>query len=87
MALIGAQAAFPVMIFETGVNYVTFVPGLIATGLPMLFIFLLPVLPIHRRMVAAKQAALEASGVIDHYAEERARPIGEHLADFEDYML
>jgi len=59
LAMIGAQAAFPAMMLETDVAYITFVPGLIATGAPMIFMFLLPVWPIHRRIVAAKRTELD----------------------------
>jgi hypothetical protein len=59
LAMIGAQAAFPAMMVESDVSYVTFVPGLIATGVPMVFVFLLPILPVHHRVVAAKRAELE----------------------------
>lgn len=59
LAMIGAQAAFPAMMVESDVSYVTFVPGLIATGAPMVFMFLLPILPVHHRVVAAKRAELE----------------------------
>ena len=59
LAMIGAQAAFPAMMLETDVAYVTYVPGLIATGAPMIFMFLLPVWPVHRRIVTAKRSELD----------------------------
>lgn len=67
LAMIGAQAAFPAMMFESEVTYLTYLPGLIATGLPMLFLFLLPVWPVHRRIARAKREALLAiNGHIAH---------------------
>ena len=59
LAMIGAQAAFPVMLFASEVDYLSYVPGLVATGIPMLFFFLLPVWPLHRRIAAAKRDALD----------------------------
>ena len=59
LALIGAQAAFPLLIVGADTSWVSFAPGLLATGGPMVFIFLLPVLPMHRRIIAAKQQALD----------------------------
>ncbi len=58
LALIGAQAAFPILIVGSETSWVSFAPGLIATGGPMIFIFLLPVIPMHRRIMSAKQDAL-----------------------------
>lgn len=59
LALIGAQAAFPLLIVGSETSWVSFAPGLVATGAPMIVIFLLPVVPLHRRIAAAKQAALD----------------------------
>jgi len=62
LAMIGAQAAFPLMFFEANVSYLSYLPGLIATALPMIYLFTAPVLPIHRRIVAAKRLELERIG-------------------------
>jgi hypothetical protein len=62
LALIGAQAAFPLLIAASDSQWITFVPGLIATGVPMVFLFLLPVIPVHRRIVGLKRATLERIG-------------------------
>ena len=63
LAIIGAQAAFPLMFLDPQIHPITFVPGLIGTVVPMVFIFMLPVWPAHRRLAAAKRAALlEADG-------------------------
>jgi hypothetical protein len=60
LAIIGAQAAFPLMwIDQISSSVVAMVPGLIATGIPMLLMFALPVLPLHRRIAAAKRAELQ----------------------------
>jgi hypothetical protein len=59
LAMIGAQAAFPVMMLDDEVSWVTFVPGLLATGAPMILMFLLPILPIHARILSAKRAELD----------------------------
>ena len=58
LAIVGAQAAFPLMFLDPDLHPFTFVPGLIGTSISMLFIFMLPVWPAHRRLAAAKRAAL-----------------------------
>lgn len=58
LALIGAQAAFPIMTLEDRVNPAAYLPGLFATGVPMLLLAALPVWPVHRRLVAAKRQLL-----------------------------
>lgn len=59
LALIGAQAAFPIMTLEGGVDPLAFIPGLLATGLPMLLLAALPVWPVHRRLAATKRQLLD----------------------------
>ena len=60
LAIIGAQAAFPLMwIGPISSSVAAMVPGLIATGIPMLLMFALPVWPVHRRIAAAKRAELQ----------------------------
>lgn len=58
LALIGAQAAFPLMAVENELTAVAYVPGLLATGIPMLILAALPVWPIHRRMAKARDLAM-----------------------------
>ncbi len=58
LAMIGAQAAFPLLIVGSGTSWVSFAPGLVATGIPMVLLFLLPVLPVHRRIITTKQSVL-----------------------------
>ena len=60
LAIIGAQAAFPIMSLQSDVSAAAFWPGLLATAVPMLGLAALPVWPIHRRIAAARQAALQA---------------------------
>ncbi len=65
LALVGAQAAFPLLIIDSESSWISFVPGLVATIAPMVLIFLLPVIPIHRRIMSAKRAALaQATGAL-----------------------
>ena len=71
LALIGAQAAFPLLIFGSETSWISFAPGLLATGAPMVFIFLLPVLPMHQRIMVAKQEALaRVTAVLSPLLEE-----------------
>ena len=58
LAVIGAQASFPLMLIEGDASPWAFAPGLVATGGPMVLLLLLPVWPIHRAIAAAKHARL-----------------------------
>jgi len=59
LALIGAQAAFPIMwIGADDLTPLASLPGLIATSLPMVFLFAMPLLPIHYAITTAKAAEL-----------------------------
>ena len=59
LALIGAQAAFPIMTLEGGIDPLAYIPGLLATSVPMVIIAALPVWPVHRRLMAQKRAILD----------------------------
>jgi len=58
LAIIGAQAAFPIMNLDGEIPAEAYVPGLLATGVPMLLLAALPVWPVHRRIATAKRDAL-----------------------------
>lgn len=58
LAIIGAQAAFPILGLDGDLDPLTYIPGLIATSGPMLLLAALPVWPLHRRIAATKQHAL-----------------------------
>ncbi|MCB1683858.1 MAG: hypothetical protein R3E82_02590 [Pseudomonadales bacterium] len=59
LAIIGAQAAFPILIFAGEMNPLAFVPGLFATGIPMLLLFFWPIWPVHRLLHHRKRRELE----------------------------
>ncbi|MEQ8857652.1 MAG: hypothetical protein RIC56_03315 [Pseudomonadales bacterium] len=60
LAVIGAQAAFPIMNVGGSSDAVAFIPGLIATGVPMILLAAMPIWPVRQRISAAKARALEA---------------------------
>ncbi len=60
LALIGAQAAFPILNIEGRSDPLAYIPGLLATGIPMILLAALPVWSVHRRIAAAKRDALAA---------------------------
>ena len=60
LVVMGILALFPLLLLSELTTPWTYVPGLIATGGPLLLIAMLPVWPIHRRMAAAKRQALQA---------------------------
>ncbi len=57
LALVGAQAAFPLMLIE-GFTVVGFVPGWLGMFIPMLILMAMPVWPIHKAIVARKTEEL-----------------------------
>jgi hypothetical protein len=69
LAMVGAQAAFPLLWLEADRALVTSVPGLLGTSSAMVALFVLPIMPAHRAIVAAKRAELERIG--QHIARAR----------------
>ncbi len=60
LVLVGALASFPLLLVENETNYVSVLPGFFATLLPMVFIFLTPLLPIRKRIRKCKSQELES---------------------------
>jgi hypothetical protein len=58
LAIIGALALFPLIGIESGMNLMESLPGAIATLVPLMTIFVVPVWPIHRRLAAMKEAQM-----------------------------
>ena len=58
LAIIGALALFPLIGIESGMNLMEVLPGAIATLVPLLAIFVVPVWPIHRRLAVMKERHL-----------------------------
>lgn len=59
LALIGAQAAFPILMIDGDVSLVAFIPGLIATAVPMVLIAIWPIWPLHRRLAETRRSLLD----------------------------
>jgi hypothetical protein len=59
LAIIGAQAAFPILWLNAELSVTASLPGLVATVIPMMFLFFLPIVSVHRTIAAAKRAELE----------------------------
>jgi hypothetical protein len=59
LALIGAQAVFPVMFVDDDLSPAAYLPGMLATGIPMLLLALLPIWPVHQRIAATKRRLLD----------------------------
>ncbi len=66
LALIGAQAAFPIMLLDPDVPLAASVPGLVTTGAAMAALFILPIWPVHRALAAAKGAELQRVNALLH---------------------
>jgi hypothetical protein len=58
LMVVGAMAAFPIMFVDRELSAMAYVPGLIAMGVPMLLLALLPVLPLHKRLSRVKAQAI-----------------------------
>jgi hypothetical protein len=58
LAIVGAQAAFPIMLLDPRVALAASGPGLIVTTFAMAELFVLPIWPVHRAIAAAKRAEL-----------------------------
>jgi len=59
LLLVGTLASYPMLMAGEN-SYLTIVPGALATLIPMVFIFLVPLLPIRKRIKARKILELEA---------------------------
>ena len=60
LVVLGALALFPLQLADDETSPMAFIPGVLATCLPLLAVAALPVWPIHGRMAAAKREALAA---------------------------
>ena len=58
LLVIGAQASFPIMWAGGSADPWTTIPGLAATGLPLAYLILAPIVPVHLVLRAAKRAEL-----------------------------
>jgi hypothetical protein len=58
LAIVGAQAAFPIMLIDTDNAAVAALPGLIVTSGALALLFVLPIWPIHREIAAIKRKEL-----------------------------
>jgi hypothetical protein len=58
LILLGALASFPLLLVDGQNGYLTILPGLLATFFPMVFIFLIPIVPISQRIRASKSREL-----------------------------
>ncbi len=59
LMIVGAQASFAIMWLGPATDPWTTIPGVIATTVPMIFLLLAPVWPLHRRFREAKRAYLQ----------------------------
>jgi len=80
LALIGAVAAFPLLWLDEGTSPIESIPGVVAIGIPMLFLFALPLMPIHRAIAAAKAAELARLDAEVDATSARGRLDAAHLA-------
>jgi hypothetical protein len=89
LALIGAQAAFPIMWLGPTISAVASIPGLIVISVAMLMLFILPIWPIHRAIVAAKRAELaRINGLLSAArAAGASEPLDERIGRLNPYLL
>ncbi|MCZ6828078.1 MAG: hypothetical protein O7F73_00540 [Gammaproteobacteria bacterium] len=60
LAIIGALALFPLMSVDSEMRLAEVLPGAIATSVPLLVMFTIPVWPVHRRIRTIKERELAA---------------------------
>ncbi|MEH6559251.1 MAG: hypothetical protein V7459_15305 [Oceanicoccus sp.] len=60
LSIIGAQSLFVLLMIDADANWISFFPGTVITSGPMFVLFLIPVLPLYRRMRDAKSTELVA---------------------------
>jgi hypothetical protein len=60
LILMGALAGFPLLMLGTETNYVTVIPGFLTIFISMLFIFLVPLIPVRKRIKNSKAHELES---------------------------
>ena len=58
LLIVGAQALFPVMWLGGEISPWTTIPGLLATSVPLVYLVVAPIWPLHRRLQLAKRAAI-----------------------------
>jgi hypothetical protein len=60
LSIIGAQSLFVLLMMDADVDWVSYIPGTVFTSGPMFALFLIPVLPLYRRLRDAKNKELLA---------------------------
>jgi hypothetical protein len=59
LLLLGALVAFPLLLIGDNTTWISVVPGFLGVFLPMVYIFLMPILPIKKRVKLAKLKELD----------------------------
>jgi hypothetical protein len=89
LLLMGVLASFPILLIEDETSTLTVVPGLLATSLPMIYLFLVPLLPIRVRIKEKKSLELaniqERIKVITHNSENLSNDL-EKLATLQPLL-
>jgi hypothetical protein len=86
LAIVGAQAAFPIMLLDPSVALAASVPGLIVTTFAMAELFVLPVWPVHRAIAAAKRAELTRINAAIATATGATPPAEDALQALQPYL-
>jgi hypothetical protein len=60
LVLIGALAFFPIIFLDDEASLVSILPAVLATCAPMLILLIVPIWPIHKRILAVKKRELDA---------------------------
>jgi len=58
LALIGALASFPLMFLDESITFLSMLPAVLATTVPMLGLFIMPLWPVHKLLLKAKEQEL-----------------------------
>lgn len=80
LSIIGALALFPLMSIGGDINLVESLPGAIATLLPLVVMFIIPIWPVHRRLAVMKEEELNT---IDEKVQSELQPNGKVTLEHE----
>jgi len=87
LAIIGAQAAFPIMLIDPEGAAVASLPGLIVTSAALAVLFVLPIWPIHREIVATKRKELDRIKALLDAAGDKARDEAQRIEYLNPYLV
>ena len=83
LSLIGALALFPILFFDSDTPLSGALPGFIATAIPIFLLLAVPIWPVHRRLLKAKEEMLLQTQILirDKTAEITIESLGQNKVE------